>query len=210
MTWCASYAPSGGETFSVPTTVQGQASPPNAVSPVTPDGPLPEALHLFASTVEGATSPLSFAFQLAAADGSSPQGWFVCTIEPVPDDDDDDDDEATAYCQQTFKAADNTTIVYNLVLDLDDDDDNDLDQCNVKAVAAVGMALPANPDAVLDLGDVRRGPYTWWVKTCSGADDHDSDDDGADDDDGGAATDDGADDDDGGGGKTGLFRETAF
>ena len=171
MTWCASYAPSGGETFSVPTTVQGQASPPNAVSPVTPDGPLPEALTLFASTVEGATSPLSFAFQLAAADGSSPQGWFVCTIEPVPDDDDFDDDEATAYCQQTFKAADNTTIVYNLVLDLDDDDDNDLDQCNVKAVAAVGMALPSSS------GDsATQGPYTWWVKTCSGADD-DSDDD---------------------------------
>jgi hypothetical protein len=180
VTWCASYAPSGGETFSVPTTVQGQASPPNAVSPVTPDGPLPEALTLFTSTVEGATYPLSFAFQLAAADGSSPQGWFVCTIEPVPDndegDDDDggafppgglpawlfDDDEATAYCQQTFKAADNTTIVYNLVLDLDDDDDNDLDQCNVKAVAAVGMALPSSS------GDsATKGPYTWWVKKCS-------------------------------------------
>ena len=191
MTWCASYAPSGGETFSVPTTVQGQASPPNAVSPVTPDGPLPEALTLFTSPVEGptvvGTNPLSFAFQLAAADGSSPQGWFVCTVEAVPDDYDDDDggafprgglpawlfddDEATAYCQQTFKAADNTTIVYNLVLDLDDDDDNDLDQCNVKAVAAVGMALPSSS------GDsATQGPYTWWVKTCSRADD-DSDDD---------------------------------
>jgi hypothetical protein len=199
VTWCASYAPSGGETFSVQTTVQGQASPPN---PVTPDGPLPEELTLFASTMDNATSPLSFAFQLAAADGSSPHGWFVCTIEPVPEEDGvlDDDDEAKAYCQQTFQAADDTTIVYNLVLDLEDDDDNGSShQCNVKAVAAVGMALPANPDAVLDLGDVRRGPYTWWVKTCSGADDHDSDDDGADDDDGGGATDDGADDDDGGG-----------
>ena len=174
MTWCASYAPSGGETFSVPTTVQGQASPPNAVSPVTPDGPLPEALTLFASTVEGATSPLSFAFQLAAADGSSPQGWFVCTIEPVPEEDGvlDDDDEAKAYCQQTFQAADDTTIVYNLVLDLEDDDDNGSShQCNVKAVAAVGMALPSSS------GDsATQGPYTWWVKTCSGADD-DSDDD---------------------------------
>ena len=242
MTWCASYAPSGGETFSVQTTVQGQASPPN---PVTPDGPLPEELTLFASTMDNATSPHSFAFQLAAADGSSPHGWFVCTIEPVPNEDDGvlgaraTRGEAKAYCQQTFQAADDTTIVYNLVLDLEADDDNaSSHQCNVKAVAAIGMALPAPPDAVLDLGDVRRGPYTWWVKTCSGADDHDSDDDGADDDDGGGATDDGAndddggshnnddgaDDDDGGGatddgandddggaGKTGLFREaTAF
>ena len=156
------------------TTVQGQASPPNAVSPVTPDGPLPEALTLFASTVEGATSPLSFAFQLAAADGSSPHGWFVCTIEPVPEEDGvlDDDAEAKAYCQQTFQAADDTTIVYNLVLDLEDDDDNGSShQCNVKAVAAVGMALPSSS------GDsATQGPYTWWVKTCSGADD-DSDDD---------------------------------